>query len=44
MIQPRSGAFSAFWIAAALLAPALVVPRIAQAQSLSRAQLSALND
>ncbi len=44
MIGPRSGAFIVAWLGAVLLAPALALPRIAQAQSLSHAQLSALND
>ncbi len=44
MIRPRSGAFIVGWLGAALLAPALAFPRTAQAQSLSHAQLSALND
>lgn len=44
MIGPRFGAFIVAWLGAVLLAPALALPRIAQAQSLSHAQLSALND
>ena len=44
MIGPRSGAFIVAWLGAALLVPVLALPRIAQAQSLSHAQLSALND